>query len=97
MKFYYPYPSDRPEKKYFIITNDNKKVYFGASSYQDYTQHKNLIRKNAYIQRHQKREDWGKSGVNSSGWWSYHYLWSYPTKEEAYKKIKEKLKGWGII
>ena len=97
MKFYYPYTSDRPEKKYFIITNDNKKVYFGQAGASDYTQHKNLIRKNAYIQRHQKREDWGKSGVNSSGWWSYHYLWSYPTKEEAYKKIREKLKGWGII
>ena len=23
--------SDKPNKKYFIITNNNKKVYFGAS------------------------------------------------------------------
>jgi hypothetical protein len=26
---YKPYKSDKPIKKYYIITNDNKKVYFG--------------------------------------------------------------------
>jgi hypothetical protein len=30
-KKYFPYPSDRPAKKFYIITNDNKKVYFGDS------------------------------------------------------------------
>ncbi len=30
---YYPYKSDKPNKKYYIITNDNKKVYFGAAGY----------------------------------------------------------------
>ncbi len=28
---HYPYKSDKPNKKYYIITNNNKKVYFGAS------------------------------------------------------------------
>ncbi len=32
---YHPYKSDKPGKKYYIITNDNKKVYFGAESYID--------------------------------------------------------------
>jgi hypothetical protein len=27
---YYPYKSDRPNKKYYIITNDNKKFIFGS-------------------------------------------------------------------
>jgi hypothetical protein len=31
MKYYFPYPSDKPEKKYYIITKDNKRVYFGAA------------------------------------------------------------------
>ena len=26
---YYPYKTDKPNKKYYIITNDNKKVNFG--------------------------------------------------------------------
>ena len=29
MKYYFPYPSDKPEKKYYIITKDNKRVYLG--------------------------------------------------------------------
>ena len=32
---YHPYKSDKPDKKYYIITNDNKKVYFGSSNYSD--------------------------------------------------------------
>ena len=40
MNKYYPYISDKPNKKYFIITNNNKKVYFGASGYSDFTIHK---------------------------------------------------------
>ena len=32
LKKYFPYVSiDRPSKKFFIITNDNKKVYFPSS------------------------------------------------------------------
>jgi hypothetical protein len=37
---YYPYKSDKPGKKYYIITNDNKKVYFGQASAPDFTHHK---------------------------------------------------------
>ena len=29
--FYYPYISDKPDKKFYIITNDNKRVYFGQA------------------------------------------------------------------
>ncbi len=97
MKFYYPYPSDKANKKYFIITNEGKRVYFGASGYEDYTQHKDPLRKIRYIQRHQKNEDWGKSGINTSGFYSRWLLWEEPTLELAYKKLKEKLKGWNII
>ena len=28
--YYYPYKSDKPEKKYYIITKSEKKVYFGG-------------------------------------------------------------------
>jgi hypothetical protein len=49
---YYPYKSDKPNKKYFIITNDNKKVYFGQASASDFTIHKDEARKQRYINRH---------------------------------------------
>ena len=38
LKKYYPYKSDRPTKKFYIITNDNTKVYFGASGYEHFTE-----------------------------------------------------------
>jgi hypothetical protein len=51
---YYPYKSDKPNKKYYIITNDNKKVYFGQVSASDFTIHKDEARKQRYIDRHKK-------------------------------------------
>ena len=45
MKIYYPYPSDKPDKKYYIITKDNKRVYFGAAGMSDFTIHKNEEKK----------------------------------------------------
>lgn len=97
MKIYYPYVSDKPDKKYYIITKTGSKVYFGASGYEDYTIHKNDIRKKAYISRHKKNEDWTQSGIDTAGYWSFKYLWSYPTKKEAYENIRKDLIKWGVI
>ena len=49
-KKYYPFKSDKPIKKFYIITNDNKKVYFGASGYEHFTEgHLDERRKLVYI------------------------------------------------
>lgn len=90
MKIYFPYKSDKPEKKYFIVTNTNKKVYFGQAGAEDFTIHRDEERRQRYITRHKSREDWTKNGINSAGFWSYHYLWHYPTKKEAYNNILNK-------
>ena len=47
--------------------------------------------------KYSRAKNWGKSGVDTAGWWSLKYLWSYPTKEEAYNHIKKDLKKWGLI
>jgi hypothetical protein len=58
-KKYFPYPSDRPAKKFYIITNDNKKVYFGQTGYEHFTEgHLDERRKWAYISRHRRNENW---------------------------------------
>jgi hypothetical protein len=90
MQTYKPYKSDKWDKKYFIVTSTGKKVYFGASGYEDYTIHKDPDRKEAYIKRHRKNEDWTKSGIDTPGFWSYHYLWEFPSKTQAYENIKKK-------
>ncbi len=48
---YYPYKSDKPTKKYYIIINENKKVYFGQAGASDFTIHKDEARKQRYINR----------------------------------------------
>ena len=90
MKIYYPYKSDKPDKKYYIITNTGKRVYFGQAGAEDFTIHKNLNRREAYIRRHEKNEDWSASGINTPGFWNRWYLWHLPTKKTAYENIKKK-------
>lgn len=90
IKFYYPYTSDKPDKKFFIYTNDGKKVYFGASGYEHFTNgHLDIKRRDAYLLRHQKKENW--NNPNSAGFWSTRFLWLYPTYKEAYEIIKKEL------
>ena len=96
-KLYYPYSSDKPDKKYFIITSSNKKIYFGQAGYNDYTiyyknEGKDIAdkKKKAYIARHSKMgEDWGKSGIDTAGFWSRWLLWNLPTKDASYNYIKK--------
>ena len=97
MKTYWPYKSDKPEKKYYIITKSDKKIYFGQANASDFTLHKNEARKQLYINRHKNNENWTKSGIDTAGFWAFRYLWSYPTKKEAYEYIKKDLKEWGYI
>ena len=88
--YYYPYKSDKPEKKYYIITKTEKKIYFGAAGYSDFTKHKDEARKQRYIKRHENNEDWGKSGIDTAGFWSRWLLWSKPTIKESYEDIKRR-------
>jgi len=78
---FYVYRSDKKQKKYYVeITGTgkrNKKVYFGASGYSDFTIHKDPERKNRYINRHEKRENW--NDPSTSGFWSRWILWNKPT------------------
>ncbi len=86
---YYPYKSDKPNKKYYIITNDNKKVYFGQASASDFTSHKDEERKLRYIKRHDN-ENWTKSGMNSAGFWFHWLLWHLPRISSSYQDIKKR-------
>ena len=85
---YYPYAANDGKHKYYIITESGKKVYFGQYGASDFTIHKDEARRQRYIERHKNRENWTKSGIDTAGWWSYWYLWSKPTKKEAYNYIK---------
>jgi len=91
MQKYKPYKSDKLDKKYYIITDTGKRVYFGASGYEHYSDgHKDPERKEAYIKRHRKNEDWTKSGIDTPGFWSRWLLWNLPTIKASYDDIKKR-------
>ena len=90
--YYYPYKSDRPDKKYYIITKAEKKVYFGQADASDFTIHKDEERKQRYIDRHKKNEAkfWNKSGIDTPSFWALHLLWNKSSIKESYEDIKKR-------
>ena len=79
--------SKRKNKKY--STNMLNTMHrFGDSRYQDYTQHQNELRKSSYLARHSVRENWSKSGINTSGFWSRWLLWNKESIKESIKDIE---------
>jgi len=89
-KQYYPYQSTNQRYKYTIITSTGKKVNFGAKGYEDFTTHQDPQRKQRYINRHQSKENWSKSGIDTAGFWSRWLLWNLPTINASYEDIKRR-------
>lgn len=81
--------SNKKDKKY-MVTIDNKTVHFGASGYSDYTKHKDNERMKRYTSRHKSRENWGKSGIKTAGFWSKWLLWNKPSISASISNIQNK-------
>lgn len=85
---------DSPQKFEAVVfdkKNDKEvKIKFGDSRFENYTSgHLDEKRRDNYIARHRKREDWTKSGVLTRGFWAYHILWNKKTFKEALDNIKQ--------
>ena len=78
------------KNKRFDAIVDGKKISFGAVGYSDYTIHKDPERKERYIARHKKNEDWNKSGIKTAGYWSKHLLWNKDTLTKSIDDISKK-------
>jgi hypothetical protein len=92
---FYLYRSDKPEKKYYVEyfnekTQRNKRIYFGASKYDDMTVHGSEDRKKSYLNRHRKREDWTETGIYTAGFWSRYLLWNLNSLAKSIKDTKER-------
>ena len=81
-------PTNKNKKIDAIV--DGNKISFGAVGYSDYTIHKDPERKERYIARHAKREDWNKSGLKTAGYWSKHLLWNKDTLRKSIDDISRK-------
>lgn len=62
-----------------------------------FTLNKDSERKTRYINRHEKREDWTKSGINTAGFYSKHVLWNKDTIQKSVNDLNKKYKSVNFI
>lgn len=85
--------SDKPEKK-LAATFENtttkrlKVVHFGAAGMSDYTIHRDPDRKQRYINRHKKNENW--NDPTTAGALSRWVLWNKTTLKASIDDYKRK-------
>ena len=79
--------SSNANKKYDALV-EGKKVSFGQKNASDYTQHKDPERKQRYLDRHRKNENW--NDLKTAGAWAKAILWNKPTLTASIKDMERK-------
>jgi hypothetical protein len=74
-------------------------VHFGAAGMSDFTKHKDPERKDRYVTRHRRREDWTRAGLATAGFWSRWLLWNRRTLAASKRDIARRFRvtfrsGW---
>ena len=89
--------SRKNDKKFDAVIDGKKTISFGQKHASDYTIHKDLDRKERYINRHKKNENW--NDPRTAGFYAKHILWNKLTIEKSiadtnkqFPNIKIKLK-----
>lgn len=80
--------SSNPDKKFTAIIDNKKTIHFGGKGYEDYTIHKDDERKQRYINRHKKAEDW--SNPLTAGFYAKHILWNKKTLTDSIRDTNKK-------
>lgn len=74
--------------KWTAVFDDGTRVSFGAVGYQDYTQHKDRLRRANYLSRHRARENW--NDPKSAGALSRWILWNTTSFERNVSLFRER-------
>ncbi len=78
MELYKPEKSTRKNKKFMVKTKKGI-IFFGDSRYEDFTQHKDKKRREAYCKRAKaiknKKGELTYKDKDTANYWSYNYLW----------------------
>jgi hypothetical protein len=85
--------TSKGKKKMAIFTDkdgNKKTTHFGAAGMSDYTKNKDNKRKDAYLARHKKNENW--NDYDSAGALSRWILWNKQSLTESIKSYKNKFK-----
>lgn len=87
MKFRIEPAKDKIHKYIGVFEEDEKitRIPFGAYNYEDYTTHKDKLRRERYIKRHRAREDW--NNPKTAGTLSKMILWGNSTNLNTNVKL----------
>ena len=83
--------STRKDKRYMVqlqADQGTRTIHFGSPSHDNFTMHKDPARRNRYLARHAKNEDW--NDYTTAGFWSRWVLWEEPYMLDAIKRLKGK-------
>ena len=83
--------SKNKDKKYDARIDGKRTVSFGSAQHSDFTKHKDPERKQRYLDRHKKNENW--SDPTTAGYLSRWILWAKPTIEESIKDLNKRNKN----
>ena len=85
--------SNKKDKKFDAVIDGKKTVSFGSAGMSDYTLHKDPERKQRYIDRHKKNEEWPKAGIKTPGFYAKHVLWNKPSLKASVDDLNKKFKN----
>jgi len=85
---FYIIPSHLKYKKFMAIFMNGKIVHFGDNRYEDFTIHHDENRKQRYLNRHIRNENW--DDPYSAGSLSRFLLWNKSTLIESIKDFKKR-------
>ena len=84
--------STNPKKKLMAVLydkdNKTKTIYFGSAGMSDFTKHRDEKRKQLYINRHKKRENWDVP--DTAGSLARWVLWNKKTLRESIADYKKR-------
>ena len=87
--------SRKKGKKLDAVIDGKKTVSFGQKNASDFTLHKDEERKERYIARHQKNENW--RDPKTAGFYSRFVLWNKPTIQASVNDLNKRYKNINFI
>ena len=81
-------------KKYDARIDGKRTISFGSAQHSDYTKHKDPERKQRYLNRHKKNENWNDH--TTAGFMSKNLLWNKPTISESIRDTNNRFKNINI-
>ena len=83
--------SKTKDKKYDAIIDGKKTIHFGAKGYSDFTIHKDEERKDRYINRHKKTENW--NDLKTAGFYAKNILWNKKSVKASVEDTNKRFKN----